>query len=66
MILMNEVIKLGGEAKDKIKTATIATARKKDAIITHALAAACYAAWYAAAACCAGATVGEKTKEVTK
>ena len=40
MILMNEVIKLGGEAKDKIKTAAIATAIKKDTIATHALAAA--------------------------
>ena len=54
MILMEEVFKLGGEAKDKIKTAAIATARKKDTIVTHAFATTCYAA----------ATVGETTKEV--
>ena len=51
---MNEVIKLGGEAKDKIKTAAIATAMRKDTIATHALAAAYYTA----------ATVGESTKSV--
>ena len=37
------ILKLGGEAKDKIKTAAIATAIKKDTIATHALATAYYA-----------------------
>ena len=59
MILMNEVIKLGGEVKDRI--GTIATAMEKDIIVTHAFAAAACHATYSYAA----ATVGETTKEVT-
>ena len=60
MILIEEMIKLGGETRDKIETAAIATAMKKD-IVTHAFAAAaCHTAYSYAAT-----TMGEKTKEVT-
>ena len=60
MILMNEVIKLGGEVKDRIGTIAIATAME-DIIVTHAFAAAaCHAAYSYAAA-----TLGEMTREVT-
>ena len=61
MILIEEVIKLEGEeVKDRIGTAAIATAVKKDIISTHAFAAtACHAACSYAAA-----TVGETTKKV--